>query len=222
MAIAITVTAELKSLNDGKNPNTNNLFSSYSVGDIRLFNQYPNQFYSPTYNRGRLTGGYDKLNDTLIYEDDGFYPVENPVYDTETQYLGSLFFDVNIFKYNILNYTPEQLESIESTRVSETSTSFVEKIITDGENFYKEVLSAIYASYYANEFSPSDVINNQERRALIDFVGNYLRRGVLVGDWEVSQLSLNASPYTTATSVKALSIIEYIVTYVDNYVTTNF
>ena len=91
--IAITVTQEIKDLNI-------ELFKNDIVGNIKQLKEIPKSLYSPTYFSGQRTDGYQTL-DVSIHQADGFYNVVVPVYDSATQRLGALFFDVDKFTYSV-------------------------------------------------------------------------------------------------------------------------
>jgi hypothetical protein len=91
--IAITVTQIIKDLNV-------ELFKNDTVGNIRKLKEIPKSLFSPTYFSGQRTDGYHTLP-TETHEADGFFNVVIPVYNTATQRLGVLFFDVDNFTYSI-------------------------------------------------------------------------------------------------------------------------
>ena len=99
---AITVTQELKDANA-------TLFSNNAVGSIKQLN-LPTSFVSLNYNAGQLTQGYQTL-DVGIHESDGFYDVVIPSYNTATEKLGALFFDVTVFTYPVIALTDEEIQA---------------------------------------------------------------------------------------------------------------
>lgn len=100
---AIEITQELKDLNIS-------LFKNDIVGEIKQLKEIPKIFFSPTYFNGQRTDGYHTL-DVSIHEADGFYEVVEPVFDSTTHYLGSLFFDVDKFTYEVILLTTEELQN---------------------------------------------------------------------------------------------------------------
>jgi hypothetical protein len=91
--IAITVTQIIKDLNV-------ELFKNDTVGNIRQLKEIPKSLFSPTYFSGQRTDGYQTLL-TSTHEADGFFNILVPVYDSVTQRLGALFFDVDNFTYPV-------------------------------------------------------------------------------------------------------------------------
>ncbi len=71
-------------------------------GEIKIFSTIPN-----TWNH---TVGYNYENPQIHYKD-GFRNIVEPQYDISTQYKGEVIYDSinDIFTYNIINFTEEQL-----------------------------------------------------------------------------------------------------------------
>lgn len=115
---AINITEELKNLNPS-------LFSGIlNVGTIKTFKELPKSFKSLTWQNGRLTEGYHKL-DNSVHEADGFFDLVTPSFDKATEKLGDIFFSVydietpeqeivtiSEFTYNVVARTQAELDTV--------------------------------------------------------------------------------------------------------------
>lgn len=100
---AIIITEELKSLNPS-------IFKG-AIGFIKTFKDIPKSFKSLTWENGRLTEGYHKLENS-VHEADGFYNVVTPIFDIKTQEKGDLYFNISEFTYTILELQQEIIDKI--------------------------------------------------------------------------------------------------------------
>jgi len=139
--IAITITQEIKDLNP-------DLFKQ-DVGVIKQLSAIPTSLYSPTYFVGEPTGGYQTLP-TATHEADGFYPVVIPSYDTSTEVLGALFFDVDKFTYPVVVKTTEELQQ-EALEISENNKQSIIRAETE-----KQIIAT------AQSGNDSDALDNAD------------------------------------------------------------
>lgn len=105
--VGITVTQDLKTYNE--------VFKNDTINQIHRFGSIPKSFAGISKNYQR-TDGYHHLTD--IHEADGFYNVVTPNYNSETEKLGALYFNVNEFTYNVIAKTDQEIQN-ELTNKSE-------------------------------------------------------------------------------------------------------
>lgn len=133
---AIQITQQIKDLNA-------KLYPNLVVDSIRQFSNIPKSFYSPNYNLGQRTDGYNTLSNT-IHESDGFYDVITPVYDEATQKLGTIFFDVDKFTYNVLEKTQEEIDEYNQIQLDQDSyQSKIDRRSNDGKRGIQRLFARI-------------------------------------------------------------------------------
>lgn len=166
---AIIITEELKTLN----PN----FFNKEVGAIETFNKLPKTFKSLTWQNGRLTESYPRL-DNSIHEADGFYDVTTPSFDKDAQELGELYFNTytvetpegniesfNEFTYYIVDNTQGEIDSrLEASEVSEARMR-IEAYITKGNNLFLRCETKIYRRRF-KAVGTSNKLNQVHTRSL--------------------------------------------------------
>ena len=142
---AITITQELKDANV-------TLFSNNAVGSIKRLN-LPTSFVSLNYNAGQLTQGYQTL-DNSVHESDGFYDVVIPSYNTATEKLGALFFDVTVFTYPVIALSDEE---IQATILEQNQAEQQALVLRNTESSALKTAQIQAQAYTAND----DMVNNQ-------------------------------------------------------------
>jgi len=98
---ALTLTQEIKDRNTS-------IYKNFEAGTI--FYTVPKDFNSAHYNIGSVTKGYNLLDDS-IHLLDGFFPVITPSIDVATERLGSIYFDVDKFTYEVIALTQAEIDS---------------------------------------------------------------------------------------------------------------
>lgn len=66
-------------------------------GEIKTYNSLPKSW-------GKIIGGFDNLSDEEA-QSYGFYKVMFPEYNPRTQKLGEIYFDTDVFTYNVSSIT---------------------------------------------------------------------------------------------------------------------
>ena len=154
---AIIITEELKSLNP--------IYFSGDVGTIKILEKLPKSFKSLTWQNGRLTDGYNKL-DNSVHEADGFFSIVKPTYDTAIEKLGDLFFDVTTQKFThpVIAFTQIELyANLETNEDSEARTK-IDEHTQKGEDLYGRCERKIWRRRYKdsdanNKLTQGDVRN---------------------------------------------------------------
>lgn len=59
----------------------------------------------------RTYAGDFHLQSDARHEAEGFYPIVRPAYNTETEKLGDMYFDTNVFTYYVITKTPEEIQA---------------------------------------------------------------------------------------------------------------
>jgi len=142
---AIIITEELKSLNPI-------YFSGIlNLGTIKTLNELPKSFKSLTWQNGRLTEGYHKL-DNSVHEADGFYNLVTPTYNKETQTLGDLYFNVYsgeqpILDENGVEIGTETITTKEFTYavIDKTQTELDAETVKVAKDDFKNNLEGVFA-----------------------------------------------------------------------------
>ena len=101
MRYAIEITQDLKDANP--------IFKDNEIGSIRRFGKLPQTF---------VINGLNTHNIKSLPIEDlnaiGFYELITPSINASLQYLGDIYFDVDKFTYEILDYTAEEIEARQS------------------------------------------------------------------------------------------------------------
>lgn len=86
-------------------------------GRTKIYGKLPSKYRSATLN---IAGGFHRA-DKEVLESEGFFNVEIPDYDQDTQKLGTLFFDNNrkIFTYTVEEDESVDIESIRESKLKE-------------------------------------------------------------------------------------------------------
>jgi|TARA_Y100000015_G_scaffold23983_1_gene23195 hypothetical protein len=88
---------------------------------IKLYNELPKSW-------GNIIGGFNTISDEEA-ENYGFYTVEIPDYNKQTQNLGDLYFDEDKFTYEIQTMTfSESLSELKSNKIADLRTHTNEKL----------------------------------------------------------------------------------------------
>jgi len=203
---AITIYEQLKDLNP-------DLFTG-AVGTIRTFGSLPKSFYSPTYNTGKRTDGYQTLSNT-IHEADGFYNVVTPIFDEETEKLGAIFFNVDHFTYPVISKTQEEQDAyVQAQEDSDQYGSKQSLRQSDGQ-----IMVQRFFAYLHREVGLGNLTNARAVK-----VSNYMLMGLQFlsfGEMELAKNSFNSidlSGETVANQTAIQAIIDLAITKIDNYI----
>ena len=144
--IGITVTQIVKDQNE----------LAEAVGSIKTYSDYPNKFWVTE----RVVGGY--LNRVDLHEVDGFRPVIQPSYNTETQSRGAIYFDTpnDYFTYYVIDKTDAQIQAEKVSASEQRKTEIIQADIV------------MVAEENAQASDDTDSLNNQDLFPLWSGDGN--------------------------------------------------
>lgn len=174
MRKAITVTEQ----NKANNPK---YLGSYAVGNIVVFtdNTFPIRWYTGTATIEGFKNATDK------HEVNGFYEVVTPAYDSNTQYLGNIFFNVDVFTYTVEDYTQEELDAITVQQENQQADSEVTTKEDDGQAEIRYIFRMLKKLQNKGTLTLNQY--NQSRALLFDAL-----LPMYFGQWDISQTKLNA------------------------------
>lgn len=178
-----------------------------NIGDIVTIQRIPN-----TYIKDGLTiHNYKSLSDSDLQED-GFYDVEPPVYDTETQYLGGLYLDVDKFKYTIEDYTAEEIAAKAESKANNA--------INMTYNNHEDNGKAVYQNFRIKLIKDINASNITEYKALeVEVFLKDVFYKIRSGDWKTGLFLVNQ--LVTEDSI-FMSYKSYILDIINDYITNNY